>query len=118
MPLIADRTTPDGLRVITAGGELDWSELPDVRHTLREAFSDGGRAVVLDVSDVTYTDSSVLAGLIAESLEADRRGATLAIVTGRAGILRSLELKGLLQVLHVWETIDAAAAALPPRPLH
>jgi anti-sigma B factor antagonist len=101
------------LRVFTASGELDRTDLPYVRSALSKAFASGERAVVLDMSEVTYIDSSVLAGLIAESLDADRRGATLAIVTGTAGILRSLELKGLIQVMHISETLEAATADLP-----
>ena len=114
MPLLADKTTPDGLRVITASGELDRTDVPYVRNAVVRAFGRGRSAVVLDMSGVTYIDSSILAALIAESLDADKRGATLASVTGSAGILRSLELKGLTQVMHISETIQEAAAALPP----
>jgi anti-anti-sigma factor len=114
MPLLADRITPDGLRVIEASGELDRTDLPYLRATLQRAFGDGIRALILDMSAVTYIDSSVLAALIAESLGADQRGSTLMIVTGTGGIMRSLELKGLAQVMHISESLEDAIASVPP----
>jgi anti-sigma B factor antagonist len=112
MPLLADRTTPEGVRVIEASGELDRVELPYLRSSLQHAFAEGLPAVILDMSAVTYIDSSVLAGLIAESLDADQRGAKLFIVTGLGGIMRSLELKGLTQVMHITESVDQALEQL------
>lgn len=116
MPLLSDRTTPDGLRVIHANGELDRAELAHLRTTVQAAFADGAPSVILDMTDVTFIDSSVLAALIAESLDADQRGALLVVVTGAGGIMRSLELKGLVQVMHIAETIEQATAQLAPRP--
>ena len=115
MPLLVDRTNPDGMRIIEASGELDRVELPYLRNALQKAF-EGAPAVVLDMSAVTYIDSSTLAALIAESLEADRRGTPLAIVTGPGGILRSLELKGLMQVMRIAETVDQAIELIRAQP--
>lgn len=114
MPLLADRTTPEGVRVIEASGELDRTDLPYLRGALQNAFGDRLGALILDMSGVTYIDSSVLAALIAESLDADARGAMLMIVTGSGGIMRSLELKGLTQVMHISESLDDAIASVPP----
>ena len=114
MPLLVDTTTPDGVRVIEASGELDRVELPYLRNALQKAFSGGPPAVILDMSSVTFIDSSTLAMLISESFEADKRGTPLGIVTGTGGILRSLELKGLMQVMHIAETLDEALAKVRP----
>ena len=107
---LAESALPDGRKVITASGELDQIELPPLRLTIRKAFADGARHVVIDMSEVSYMDSSVLAALIAESIAADGRSARLTIVTGTTGIMRSFELKGLTQVMHLVETLDQALA--------
>src|SRR6266496_3734652 len=104
-PTLAENTLPDGYRLLTASGELDRVDLPALRTTIQRAVTDAG-AAVLDMSAVSYIDSSVLAALISESLDADKSGARLAIVTGAGGIMRSLELKGLMQVLHISETVE------------
>src|SRR3954454_7741164 len=112
---LADTPLPDGPRVITARGELDRIELPSLRSALQKALSDV-QHLILDMSDVSYIDSTVLAALIADSMEADERGKQLVIVTGTGGIMRSLELKGLTQVMHIAETIEDAVRSLPPGP--
>jgi anti-anti-sigma factor len=111
---IAENSLADGRRVISATGELDRTDLPALKVALQGAFGDGVRQLILDLADVTYLDSSVLAALIAESLDADKRGDVIVMVTGSDGIMRSLELKGLTQVLHIAETVDDALAQLPP----
>jgi anti-sigma B factor antagonist len=105
---LAERALPDGRRVITATGELDQVELPPLRLTITTAFAEGVHHLILDMSGVTYMDSSVLAALIAESIEAENRGARLTVVTGTSGIMRSLELKGLVQVMDIVESLDQA----------
>jgi anti-sigma B factor antagonist len=105
---LAENALPDGRRVITATGELDQIELPPLRLSIQNAFADGAREVIVDMSAVTYMDSSVLAALIAESIEAENRSVRLTVVTGTSGIMRSLELKGLIQVMHIVETLDQA----------
>src|SRR4051812_48251151 len=114
-PTLAENTLPDGYRLLTASGELDRMDLPSLRATIQKAVAEAG-SVILDMSAVSYIDSSVLAGLISESLDADKAGGRLAIVTGTGGIMRSLELKGLMQVLHIAETVEAAIADLPQPP--
>jgi anti-sigma B factor antagonist len=104
---LAENTLPDGHRVITASGELDRIELPSLRSAVKAAFAEV-RRLILDMSDVTYIDSSVLAALITDSFEADKNGKRLVIVTGTGGIMRSLELKGLTQVMHITESVDEA----------
>jgi anti-sigma B factor antagonist len=103
---LEESTLPDGRKVITVSGELDRIELPLLRRALSECFAAGVRDCIVDLSDVTYLDSSVLAALISESLDADTRGGRLSIVTGRQGVMRTLELKGLIQVMHLAETLD------------
>lgn len=111
---IAENSLADGRRVISATGELDRTDLPAMKTAITSAFADRVRQLILDLADVSYLDSSVLAGLIAESLDADKRGDVIVIVTGTDGIMRSLELKGLTQVLHIAETVEDALATLPP----
>ena len=112
MPDLDQRTRPDGHRVVTAAGELDRTDLAYLKRALREAFDETSAGVVLDMADTTYIDSSILAALIAESIDADERGSRLVIATGTGGILRSLELKGLTQVMHITTSVDEAVARL------
>jgi anti-anti-sigma factor len=113
VPSLEQQTLPDGHHVVRATGDLDRTDLTDLRRAIRLAFEQAIDGVVLDMSEVSYIDSSVLATLIAESLDADKRDAILVIVTGTGGIMRSLELKGLIEIMHVATTLDDAMKLLP-----
>ena len=76
---VPDAETSDGdLAIVAMGGELDYEASPQLRARLVGAIKAGGRRLVLDLSDVTFIDSTaigVLAGTVAR-LDKGRRGIT------------------------------------------
>ena len=58
MTLLAQITRPDGHRVITAHGELDRTELPALRVAIQNVLDESAPALILDMAEVTYIDSS------------------------------------------------------------
>ena len=97
----------DGRPLLCAHGELDARDVDQLRAELR-ALVRGSTEVVVDLSRITYLDSSILAVLISESMEADELGRRLTLVTGENGLLRSFELKGLMQVMHIVHAVRDA----------
>jgi anti-anti-sigma factor len=88
--------SPGGEHELRLEGELDLATAAPLRESLREL--DGG-GVVLDLSGVTFTDSTGLAALIAEGYRARRHGTTLR-VRGATGQTRALlERTGALALL-------------------
>lgn len=90
--------------LVTARGELDASDVEEFRAFISNSFAQS-QQIVVDLGAIDYIDSSILALLISESLEADKHGRVLTIVTGPNGLLRSFELKGLMQVMHIARTL-------------
>src|SRR5687767_7707640 len=94
-------TTRDGDRaVVTLAGELDVNTAPQVAEAL-DGLTDGDAvtSVVIDVSRLTFVDSTGLRVILAgrESLQAT--GATLAL-DGASGVVeRVLEMTGLHKLL-------------------
>jgi anti-anti-sigma factor len=82
--------------VVRLGGEIDAGNVGDVRHALENALNRGCMNVVLDLSRVTYADSSAL-GLI---VWADRllvpKGGRLVLAGASRHVGRILELSGLV----------------------
>lgn len=107
MDALRRETLPDGRTVLAVGGELDAADVDQLRTTLR-ALTGENDQIVADLSEITYLDSSILAVLITESLEADGRGRRITLVTGANGLLRTFELKGLMQVMHIVHGLDDA----------
>src|SRR4051794_6563268 len=92
-----------GRIVVHASGEIDAADVDTMRALLKRSFAKSAE-VIVDLSEIVYLDSSILAVLITESLDADRENRRLTLVTGENGILRNFELKGLMQVMHIVTT--------------
>jgi anti-anti-sigma factor len=91
--------------VLVVGGELDVSNVGELAAAL-DAHAPAG-AVVVDLTEVTYLDSSTVEALIVRA----RDGATVRLVCPPGSIVRrSLEILGIEHVMPLADTLDAALA--------
>jgi anti-anti-sigma factor len=106
--VIAAHMTPAGVVVLTLDGEFDLAAAPALREQFAAARAAGARGVVIDMTDVTFVDSSILRELLrAESaLHAD--GTPLVLAALRAPVARLLELTRTTGLLTVAPTVEAA----------
>lgn len=89
----------DGLRVLRAEGELDVTTVPPVL-AVAASLVEGARGVVLDLSAVTFFDSSGVRLVDRLSREASRVGAAYRVVAPTASTARRvLDLVGLAALL-------------------
>jgi len=72
MKIEVKERTP-GVSVVALAGEVDMSTSPRVREVLLPCFGQGTSHVVVDLSRVSYIDSSGIATLV-EGLQLSRRG--------------------------------------------
>jgi anti-sigma B factor antagonist len=97
----------EGLRIVPGGledadavlclvGDLDYATLARARTRLRE-FGDG--PLVLDLSGLTFTDSTGLAFLLDEQARARRRGTRFRVRGAGGQTLELLERTGVLPLL-------------------
>jgi len=107
---IADIRRDDGRIVVSLAGELDLYNAHEVRDALLQCCAESPERLVVDLSGVTFIDSTALGVLIeARARLANRRGFLLAapgIETRRA-----LEVSGLDRHFVVHESLDDALAA-------
>src|ERR1017187_899305 len=106
-------TTDGDLAIVAMGGELDYEASPQLRARLVGAIKAGGRRLVLDLSDVTFIDSTaigVLAGAIARLDEAG--GGSLAVVCTHEKVLQIFEITGLDSVITLHRSRDEAVSVL------
>jgi len=104
----------EGAWVLTLQGEHDLSTATAVRDALRRVF-DAGSAVVVDLSAVTFLDSSTLNAILygserAQSDDAHRFAAVLP--PGPSAARRVLELTGVDRVLAIHPDRASAVAAI------
>ncbi len=108
---IEDRTDGD-LAIVAMGGELDYEASPQLRARLVGAIKAGGRRLVLDLSDVTFIDSTaigVLAGTVARRDEAG--GGSLSVVSTNDKVLQIFEITGLDGVISLHSSREEAVSA-------
>jgi anti-sigma B factor antagonist len=95
-----------GAAVVRLAGELDLYNAPAVRQALREAAGGEARRLVVDLSDVTFVDSTAL-GVLVET-RAGLGGETFALVAPGLEVRRALEVSGLERYFAVHETVESA----------
>jgi len=95
--------------VVRVVGEIDLATAPQLRDQLAELPHDSG-AVIVDLSEVTFLDSTGLSVLVASwkrFSNGDEKG-DLRLVVNRPAIERVLEVTGLAQVFGVFSTLEQA----------
>jgi anti-sigma B factor antagonist len=99
--------------VVVVSGEIDMATAPMLGRELTAAIEAGDGAVVLDLVDVTFFDSSGLRVAIVAHRDLGDRGRRLAVVcTPEGHVRRTFTLAGLADVLDLHASRDAALAEL------
>ena len=107
---LACEDVADSVRIIALTGEADRLRTDEVSEAIEEARR-VGRHVVVDLSAVTYMDSSMLATFVAASEQGRRRSERFVVLCESPRVRRSLEIKGLETILHLVQTRDEALAS-------
>lgn len=104
----------DGFAVLSFAGELDVASRRSAREALQIALAAGSQALVLDLSELGFLDSTGMTLLINTADEARRLGLPFAIVVPPGPPRRTLELSGLDEELRLAEDFEGAVAVLSP----
>lgn len=95
--------------IVALSGEVDLDSSPKVRSVLLDSVRDK-RCVLVEMSDVSYIDSSGIASLV-EAYQSARRDSTpFALVAVSDAAMRVLELARLDQVFAIHASVSDAMA--------
>jgi anti-sigma B factor antagonist len=97
--------------VVTPPREVDVASAPALRLDLTAAL-ERRRWALVDLSEVTFVDSSGLGVLVASRMLARELGGDLALIGPQPNVATVLEVTGLAAVFVTFETL----AALPSKP--
>ena len=97
--------------LVTASGELDLSAAPQLSTVLAIGVAGAQRAVVLDLTDVGFIDSTVLGVILRASEQLNAVGKPLLVVVQEGPVERLLALTNLTQHFAVYPTREEAVAA-------
>lgn len=103
----------DAIETVRLTGELEISR----KREMRDAFMlpDGARAVLVDLSEVTYADSTALTELLRFCVTAQRDRIPLAVVIRTRQFSRLVQYAGLAGAFEIFEDRDDALAYLNER---
>lgn len=107
---IAERDAGDEATVLAIKGEIDVSTAPELRDRLLAVAQAGRRVVVVDLSEVTFLDSTALGVLVSGLRRLRAEGGDLRLVVTGRSVTKVLEITGLVEVFSIFETADAAVA--------
>jgi anti-sigma B factor antagonist len=99
----------DGAVIVAFSGDVDLHASPDARRVLLAAV-ERGRKVLVDLSEVTYLDSSGVASLIEALKRARDGGLGFGLVSVPDRPLRVLKLASLDRVFTIHETLASGLA--------
>ncbi len=94
-----------------AAGEIDVSTASKLRERLDAAIDRGTALVVVDLSSVTFIDSTGLGVLIGTSKRVEDAGGALRVVATEPRILKLFEITGLTERFAIAPSLDEAVAS-------
>ena len=94
--------------VFTPDGAVDITNSAELRDQMLEHVSTGARALVLDLDDVRYIDSSGLSVLVNVATVLEREKGQLVLCNVDSAVLKVLEMTRLTEYFELVENRDAA----------
>lgn len=101
-----------GVRSFNLRGELDHATAPELREPLDAAIDAGARAVLVDLTDCSFIDSTGLSVLVHAHSRLTDDGGRLEICCPDPQVRRLLEITGVDRSFGVHQSRDEAVAAL------
>lgn len=92
----------DDVPVIRAVGELEIATVPEMRATVTELTELRPRAIVFDLRQISYLDSSGLGILVSAKKRLAAHEGEVVLVTAQPAVLKALSLSGLDQIMRIY----------------
>ena len=116
MDLVLSTAKVDDLAVVSVGGEVDLDTASQLGDHALEAVRDVSPHVVLDLTGVTFMDSTGLKVLLSVQRRAELAGGSFGVAGPSRSVRKILALTGLDQTFAIYDTADEAVAARPAAP--
>jgi anti-anti-sigma factor len=108
---LAIDTRKDGDVVhLSLGGEFDLAGVPQFQAVIAKVEADAPAAIVLDLSDLDFMDSSGLRAIVTADARARKAGRRLAIVPGPPSVRGVFQITGLDAQLELIEDAESVSA--------
>jgi anti-anti-sigma factor len=103
-------TERNGETVVVLSGELDMATAPDLATVLDSVMEDGHEQVVIDLSALSFLDSSGIAVLVTSQHQLIEKKRHLVVRAARPHAMKVFEIAGLVDFLNVETESDGLPA--------
>ena len=111
---IIEQGSEAGHYVIAARGEIDLFTAPELKKGLTDAIEGGQHRIAIDLSEVSFLDSSGVHLLLRTRAVLGREDRALVIICPPGPARRIFEVAGIADLFALFESRDRAAASLQP----
>ena len=87
--------------VVRAAGELDVNTAPELREQMARLVSEGTRQIVVDLTDVSFVDSTALSVLVSALKRLRQADGDLQLGSPNASVRRVFEITGLTRLFTI-----------------
>lgn len=101
--------------LLRVSGDIDINAAPYIRQRVVSEIEAGRPKVGLDLSDVTFMDSSGLAAIVGALKRARQEGGSVVLIRPAEQVRRILTMTDLVKVLPIVETDEQALTVLQSR---
>jgi len=98
--------------VVAAGGELDLFTSERLREKLADVLELGGRRILVDLTGVSFMDSTALGVLVGAGKTLQASGGQMVLVADDPRVQRVIEITGLARVFRVEASLPEAVQQL------
>lgn len=98
--------------VVRATGEIDVYTAPDFKSSISQAMNSGAKNLVIDLTDVSYMDSSGFGTLLGATKRLRPKGGKINLVGCSEAIERMLKITRLDSIFGMFSSVDDALADL------
>ena len=98
-PLSVLTAVEDGVAQVTIRGELDLDRADEVANQLSELSGQGATSVIVDVTGLSFIDSSGLRALLSAREQLEAGGATMQVTNLSPAVERVLDMTGTRTLL-------------------
>jgi anti-sigma B factor antagonist len=105
----------EDVAVMKVGGELDYEASPQLRERIADQIDAGGRRLVVDLSAVTFIDSTAIGVLVGAAMRLrETGGGSLAVVCApeRRRVVQIFEIAAVSSVIDLHDSREEALLAL------
>lgn len=111
VPLVScswESTKRGGVPILRCHGDIDFGSGDRLRASINEAAESHGHRVIVDLSDVSYIESSPIGVLLGCAISLRRHSGILVTVASPGHVARLVRLMGLDSALVLCPTLDVA----------